>query len=208
MVKLIGPLHSFTAQGAFAKSLTYARLGHTNYAKAYAVPANPQTPAQQLQRAVVSAITKGWTHPQNWFKTTWATYGEEPSRGPYHNYLVTNLHRWSTFRAIGWFPIDYTAYVIGSQELIWTPNGDNYEYTITVTSPNPDVWCASIAVSETTPFTPTKNHIAIFTADFTEIETDVWQATGSWPKPDLNNRYAMMRSTSYWGGLTEWTSQT
>ena len=61
MAILQGPLHSLTARGSIADTLTYARLGSTSYVKSYAAPANPNTTPQQAVRLGLSFITK--TYP-------------------------------------------------------------------------------------------------------------------------------------------------
>jgi hypothetical protein len=55
MPKLTGPLFSCEAAGTLAKTLTYSRSKGQNLVREYAVPANPSTPAQVLQRQTFAA---------------------------------------------------------------------------------------------------------------------------------------------------------
>jgi len=55
MAKLSGPLLSFGASGSLADSVTFTKRKRQHVAKAYAVPANPNSSAQVSQRSIISA---------------------------------------------------------------------------------------------------------------------------------------------------------
>ena len=54
MAKVIGPLHSESASGQFAKAQVHARRKGQNVVRAYIVPANPRSQAQMEARAKFS----------------------------------------------------------------------------------------------------------------------------------------------------------
>ena len=79
MAKLIGPLFSQEARGAFARSIVFNRRRGQNIARSYVVPANPQTAnqiAQRIRLAVGGLITRAvratdWTYAgqmQTWIE--------------------------------------------------------------------------------------------------------------------------------------------
>lgn len=60
MAKARGPLFGLGASGSIADALTYQRGASGPVAKRYSRPANPQTAAQQAQRATVRTATENW----------------------------------------------------------------------------------------------------------------------------------------------------
>lgn len=60
MAKLNAPLMSFAASGKIAKSLVYATWKGIDTVRQYVVPSNPQTPAQQAQRSLLTMAVNLW----------------------------------------------------------------------------------------------------------------------------------------------------
>jgi len=60
MAKLNAPLMSFAASGKLAKSLVYATWKGIDTVRQYVVPSNPQTPAQQAQRSLLTMAVNLW----------------------------------------------------------------------------------------------------------------------------------------------------
>jgi len=60
MAKVTGPLFSTTARGQIGKSLIYSSWHGIKYVKKYAVPTNPNTPAQQAVRQKFLELISRW----------------------------------------------------------------------------------------------------------------------------------------------------
>lgn len=60
MAKVTGPLFSTTARGQIGKSLIYSSWHGIKYVKKYAVPTNPNTPAQQAVRQKFLELINFW----------------------------------------------------------------------------------------------------------------------------------------------------
>lgn len=60
MAKTIGPLFSIDASGSIADTIVYAKWKGRNYARMYAIPQNPQTVNQMIQRNKFAAAVSGW----------------------------------------------------------------------------------------------------------------------------------------------------
>ena len=63
MAKVTGPLFSITARGQIGKALIYSRWKNIDYVKQYAVPTQPNTPAQLAVRDKIRQLANIWSHP-------------------------------------------------------------------------------------------------------------------------------------------------
>lgn len=71
MALVTGPLMSMSATGSVGKALTFSNSKGAPVARGYKVPSNPNTAAQQAQRALMSAAVAGWKNLQSLAKTAW-----------------------------------------------------------------------------------------------------------------------------------------
>lgn len=60
MAKVSGPFMSVDASGTIYNVLTASIWKGRNYIRGYVVPSNPNTTAQQAQRALMTAAVAGW----------------------------------------------------------------------------------------------------------------------------------------------------
>jgi hypothetical protein len=65
MAKVTGPLFSLSASGQIAKTLVFMKWKGINDVRKYVIPANPNTAAQQVQRAFITAAVTMW-HVTDW----------------------------------------------------------------------------------------------------------------------------------------------
>jgi len=63
MAKVTGPLFSITARGQIGKSIIYSKWKNIYYAKSYAVPTQPNTPAQLAVRDKIRQLAQIWSNP-------------------------------------------------------------------------------------------------------------------------------------------------
>lgn len=60
MTRLIGPMFSLDASGQIGKAIVYAKWRGIAYARAYAIPSNPNTADQVLIRDLIRSATQAW----------------------------------------------------------------------------------------------------------------------------------------------------
>ena len=60
MARVSGPFMSIDASGTIYKALTASIWKGRNYIRGYFIPTNPNTAAQQTQRALMAAAVTGW----------------------------------------------------------------------------------------------------------------------------------------------------
>ena len=65
MAKVTGPLFSLSASGQIAKTLVFMKWKGIADVRKYVIPANPNTAAQQAQRALITAALSAW-HVTDW----------------------------------------------------------------------------------------------------------------------------------------------
>ena len=65
MAKVTGPLFSLSASGQIAKTLVFMKWKGIDDVRKYVIPANPNTAAQQVQRAYITAALAMW-HVTDW----------------------------------------------------------------------------------------------------------------------------------------------
>jgi len=65
MAKVTGPLFSLSASGQIAKTLVFMKWKGIDDVRKYVIPANPNTAAQQAQRAFITAALAMW-HVTDW----------------------------------------------------------------------------------------------------------------------------------------------
>ena len=71
MAKVTAPLFGFSASGRLNKALVYGSWRGIKYARMYAVPSNPRTPAQIAHRALFSAAVADWKELSPAEKDNW-----------------------------------------------------------------------------------------------------------------------------------------
>ena len=74
MAKLTGPLMSLSASGQFASTIVYATWKGIKYARAYVIPENPNTSAQQVIRGYFSTAVAAWQGETSPHRLLWTDY--------------------------------------------------------------------------------------------------------------------------------------
>lgn len=110
MAKLRGPLMSLDARGSLGDSLTFARIGNTNFARHRAKPSNPQTLAQQITRARGRYLNALWQLLNATYRATWQPIADERAFTLINALQATNLKRLSD----GLWPISSPTLTPGS----------------------------------------------------------------------------------------------
>jgi hypothetical protein len=206
MVKLIGPLFSVRAHGHFGKSITYATNGDTQYAKNYAVPTNPRSPAQTRVRMNTAFLSKAWKNLTIAQQNTWGPAAAHTRLSPYHEYLRTNCGLWRD--QFPWKPalIDPAGGFITLEDCNAGHSGFDWdleaEWAWTVQEP----WGFQICASTSRPFSPSNLNTIALISDWVR-NPGASCVSFLWTAPDTMTWYFQMRAllpdgtTSLWGDI-------
>ena len=96
MVVVSGPLFSLQARGSLGDTITYARLGRTNYSKVHFSPTNPRSDKQIRRRAMTKWLTQTWSGLSTSEKSNFERLGSAWNLSPYHAWLKFNSKRWTS----------------------------------------------------------------------------------------------------------------
>lgn len=99
MVKLKGPLGSAEASGSLGRTAIFSSWKGRAYAKAHAVPTNPNTAPQISVRAMLAFLSQQWAAFTAPNKATWNEIAAQKNIPPYNAFLSDNLDRWKMFHA-------------------------------------------------------------------------------------------------------------
>lgn len=204
MAKVIGPLQSLDARGQFAETLIYAKQRGTNYTKAYAVPTNPQSAPQTLQRLGIAAITKAWSTLHADEKLTWQPLADNWFLSQYHAFLRYNAIRWrNELPPCPRFP-DYSNAIHFVPVLTWTNVGLLWTCYHKVEFPTQEPFAIQVVVGTFPSFPPTKSGTRIIEARYQYIGLDKWDITVEWTAPDPTTYFCWARYAGRRGGTSMW----
>ena len=192
MALTTAPLFSLDARGSLAKTLTYSKQRGQTYTKAYAVPDNPNTPAQQSIRHIIRLITQSWYLVSEEDRATWDELAELLNLSPYHAYLKTNAQRWQHF-------LLPSARLPITGELTWETANllithyDDYDHLYAnINNPTDDPFTLAIARSVDDPFIPDKTKIILLSADWTGAESEYLFETDTTPPFPTTHYYQIL----------------
>jgi hypothetical protein len=94
MALLVGPLHSDSAAGKFAKSMVFATWKGRSYVRQLVTPANPKSAAQTGIRAMMAWLSKRWTSVSAPDKASWEPIAESRSISEFNAFVSAALERW------------------------------------------------------------------------------------------------------------------
>lgn len=206
MAVVIGPLHSLDARGALGTSLIFAKQRGSNYTKAYAIPQNDNTPAQQLQRLAISAITKGWQHVSDANRLTWTALALTQNTSPYHAYLRDNTHRWRAGLPPRSKATNPQVYADEGAYLDITDRRPEWDIYLDVYGQANPLWAAQL-VADTFDLPPTEKSYTV--ALPLPIENELGEAylRYTWTAPDLQFYYFRLRVANETGEPSQWYEQ-
>lgn len=101
MALTTGPLLSLGASGTVAGTLTFATWKGRPYVRQTVTPANPQTPAQTAQRAMMAFLATQWTSyvVQQGDDSSWAALAKTMNVSTFNAFTSANLGRWTQVEA-------------------------------------------------------------------------------------------------------------
>jgi len=154
MVKVDGPMLSFTASGTLADTVTFSTWKGRAYARTRVIPKNPKSPQQTGIRQMLEFLTRQWNYISAANKATWELAADQAQISPFNAYIGRNLSRWRNYRAPSQTP---QAPENDNLPTLGTPTitavGRNIKVDIPITS-SADGWGIIIHISSTNGFTP------------------------------------------------------
>jgi hypothetical protein len=154
MVKVDGPMLSFTASGTLADTVTFSTWKGRAYARTRVIPKNPQSASQTGIRQMMEFLTRQWTSISAANKASWEALADQEQVSPFNSYIGRNLSRWRNYRAPSQTPQapeNDTLPTLGTPTV--TAVGRNIKVDIPITTPA-DGWGILIHISATNGFTP------------------------------------------------------
>lgn len=98
MVKLQGPALSLGAAGSIGDGMTISNWKGRHYLKKKTKPADPHSPAQVAQRAMMAFLSKVWPTLSDGDRATWTNVARPQKVPPYNAFLGYNLSRLHTVK--------------------------------------------------------------------------------------------------------------
>jgi len=208
MVKLIGPLCSLEARGALAETLIYARVGMTSYAKAYAVPTNPQTQPQTSIRIAITAITQAWQTLADYEKSTWQELADLWNLSPYHAYLRYNTQRWPNNLLPQQRPTTDPSLLYETYAFNITPEDTYYDFYVAVADFSPAPFALQIIADTDDPPNYQRQNTIVLNCNPITIIPGYYYYNARWYPPSMNSYYFLARVGTTHGISTEWLEPT
>jgi hypothetical protein len=98
MARVSGPLHSDTASGTFAKSLTYSTWKGRPYVRECVTPMNPKSAKQTGVRAMMSFLSQIWLGLSALNKATWDDLAAAKAISSFNAFVSECLSRWQLIK--------------------------------------------------------------------------------------------------------------
>ncbi len=155
MATVTGPLLSLEASGKLGGAIVFGKWKGRPTVRSLVIPANPQSPAQTGQRAMMDFLGPSWAPMTAGDKATWQSRADEGQFSPFNAFTQFNLRRWVQFTD----PMRTPTQAAGTNPVLGalTVTGGVRQLTISqvITTMN-DFWGLIISISTTTGFTPAK----------------------------------------------------
>ncbi len=183
MVKVHGPMFSFSASGTIGKLATFSSWKGRPYVRQRVIPANPKSALQVSVRAMMKFLSQAWVDVGSTPQGSWDNLAAASQISPFNAYVGRNASRWKEFQAPSQ---TYPAAETGTEPVATLDSatgGPSYvDVAFTITTLN-DVWGVAIFRSPTGTYTPSRaNCIAIIIVDGTGalVYTDSGLAAGDY----------------------------
>lgn len=154
MVKVNGPMFSFSASGTLADTATFSTWKGRPYVRQRVIPHNPKSDSQTGMRQMLAFLSQAWNGLSDISKSTWEEIASQAEISPFNAFCSYNLRKWRDYLAPSQqYPAtrDDTNAALGTLSLAQI--GQNIQVTQAITSKN-DGWNLIIHKSTTTGFTP------------------------------------------------------
>ena len=203
MVKLTGPMFSFSAHGGFGQTVIFAKQGKTAYAKKHFSPTNPRSDAQSGIRCMAKFLTQHWRKMSSANQAKYSGLAEKYDLGNYHAWLKYNAMRWNSHRLpVIDLNVNYT-YKDPDVEISKTVDGRDYTIVIDASDDAEDIATLEISIDTNPSHTPSRN-----TAKFILEDQDPGMPYGrytiEWTAPDDQTYYVKTRYGLTSGNPSPW----
>lgn len=166
MATVTGPAMSFDASGTIGGSLVYSKWKGRNYVRRHAIPANPKTPAQRVQRAMMRFLSTTWSQIPALSQGEWVNLAQPDAISPVNAFTRFNLNKWTQDAGPQLIPVGVGG-TFGTVAT-WSAAGGNKQATLQLQlNPLNSVWAAIIYASLTPAFNPQKSdaHFIVYMAN-------------------------------------------
>jgi len=204
MVVTKGPCFSLDARGTLGGSLTFAKVGKTNYAKKHFRPANPRSAAQSATRIHTAFVTGLWSVLNSTYRSNFLDLAEGWNLPLYHAYTKFNMRRWAKGLppAIE-LPVE-SSFSLDAQDFIYMKTGRLYEVQVQIGTPMPLPLLVQVAASTDAGFEPSKNNTVAWIYPYVKVFATTYQCYGRWTAPSDDFFYIKGRGVNVRGGSTDW----
>lgn len=206
MAKVTAPLLSFGARGQIGKSAVFATWKGVNYARQHVVPANPQTVAQQANRALFAFLREMWKRAPAGLQAPWTAFAAGKKFTNFNKFIGENQRLIGSDADLDNFEASPGALGgLPPDAAVSAAPGAAGTFQVTVTAPTaPDGWtlvgASCVAIPQQDPhglfndvitysedlITP---YVVLF-AGLTAGATYVWSTWLVWTKPDGTTAYS------------------
>ena len=183
MVKVLGPMMSFSASGTIGNIATFSSWKGRPYVRQRVVPSNPKSALQVSTRAILRFLSQAWIDVGSTPQGSWDDLAAAAQISPFNAFIGRNGSRFREFQAPSQ---TYPAAETGTPAVATfdsATGGPSYaDLAMTITTLN-DVWGVMLFRSLTGTFTPSRaNCIAVIPVDDTGalVYTDSNLAAGDY----------------------------
>lgn len=158
MVKVKAPFGGLSASGTLGGAFVFASTKGVQYARAHAIPSNPNTPLQQATRAMMAFLGIQWSGMTAEQQDSWdaATVGAGAS--DFNAFIKANMKRFTQFQ----WPLIKSDQAAGTAPVLGTltPTGEVGQISLSqeITAAN-GIWGLAVAMSQDTGFTPARANV-------------------------------------------------
>ena len=201
MTVVQGPCYSIEARGTLADSITWAKVRHTSYTKAYFTPNNPQSDAQTATRYMRQWLIESWPGLSDEYKSSWSVLADRLRLSPFHAFLKINCQRWANNLLPTKTPqvSDTTEWTQATG--YFTLNVDEYELRCKIIGEPVIPYACQFFVDTDPDFIPQKKFTLTLKSDW-YWNLNGWRIVTYWTRPDTETYYLKWRYSSFNGATS------
>lgn len=158
MVKVKAPFGGISASGTLGGAFTFAQTKGIQYARAHAVPSNPNSALQKATRAMMAFLGARWGDMTSAQQDSWDAATAGAGSSDFNAFIKSNMKRFTQFT----WPLIKSDEAAGTAPVMGTltPTGEVGQISISqvITTDN-GIWGVAVAMSQTTGFTPARSNI-------------------------------------------------
>ena len=158
MVKVKAPFGGLSASGTLGGAFTFASTKGVQYARAHAVPSNPNTALQKATRAMMAFLGTQWADMTTAQKATWDPATAGAGSSAFNAFVKSEMKRFTQFTwpRIASNQAAGTAPVLGTLTLTGQVGQISFSHVITTLNGQ---WGEAVCMSTTSGFSPARSNL-------------------------------------------------